>query len=307
MSTDGSPLGDRAAGLRTAHVPYVHHACRVGGTTDERQARRRGARAPRWHDRGVRRRHVRRVDGARPGAGADRLGWARCCCGSRRSPSRRSRASWWCTTPACRAARSRSSSNQCFRRHGWSCSVKRRSPGPSAASRPTSDGTLPGWADSDSRRHDAGGIGADIVAAVVVASHGRGEEVALTAALRAAGALHRARRQPQAGRSGARIARRRQRWHASRAHARRARHRRPVERRGRAVDHGRDRLDQASAIGSCARRHRGVGRHRHRSGVRDVGRDGRVVTPPRPRRRARVVLRKRLPSGHSPPTRPPTP
>ena len=57
---------------------------------------------------------------------------------------------------------------------------------------------------------DVAGIGAD-VSAVVVASHGRDEEVALTAALAGRGPVRRARRQPQARRGGARVARRRQR------------------------------------------------------------------------------------------------
>jgi len=71
------------------------------------------------------------------------------------------------------------------------------------------------------------------VAAVVVASHGRGEEPALEAALRA-DVLHRARREPDPGRSRAGLAQRP--GHRPGAQPGRARHRRPERTGDRAVD-----------------------------------------------------------------------
>ena len=94
----------------------------------QRQAGRRGARARRRHDRGVRRRHVRRVD---------RAGQALALLDSgeplllRICPDRgaaTSRASSSCTTRACPAARSRSSSSRSCRRRSSSSSATRRSP-----------------------------------------------------------------------------------------------------------------------------------------------------------------------------------
>ena len=135
----------------------------------------------------------------------------------------------------------------------------RRRPGGrarSARSRRTSGGTFP--TGGRRRRREPGSVPTS--SAVVVASHGRDEEVALTAALRAGVpyiGLVASRKRGEAVLASLDVdARRRE----PRAHARRARHRRPLERRGRAVDHGRDRVDPAAAVRAGDRRHHGIER-----------------------------------------------
>ena len=62
-------LAGRAATLAAAGTPFRVGDRRPGGTTDQRKARRFGARARRRPSRRVRRRRLRGVDSARPGAG----------------------------------------------------------------------------------------------------------------------------------------------------------------------------------------------------------------------------------------------
>ena len=82
-------------------------------------------------------------------------------------------------------------------------------------------------------------------------------------------------------------------------HAGRPRHRRPHTRGGRAVDLRRRRRPPAATRRArpVLRRRVDHRRHRHRSGVRDARRRGRVLAAPRPRRPAVLVLRDRLPAG----------
>ena len=114
--------GDRAPRSRTGR-PQLRRAAgavrarprRAGRAPDVGQAGRRGARAGRRHDRGLRRRDVRRVDRAGPEPGRCSTRASRCCCASRPTPRSRPRSRGTLhgrTTRACRAARSRSSSSR---------------------------------------------------------------------------------------------------------------------------------------------------------------------------------------------------
>ncbi len=134
-------------------------------------------------------------------------------------------------------------------------------------------------------------------AALVVASHGREETDALAAALRARGALRRARRQSQAWRGGGRWSRPLRVDESPGAHPGGLGHRRQHGGGDRPVDSGRHRCLTAEAFRSNARRWRRcslVISHGDRSGVPDDSGGDRVVVASRSRRRALLVLRKRL-------------
>ena len=281
MSADGSPLGDRAAGLRTARVPYVHARVVLAERPTSAKPGDEALVLAGWHDRGIRRRHVRRIDRARTGLGAASTPASRCCSGSPPSRSRRRRASWWCTTRACPAARSRSSSSRSCRRRGWWCSATPRWPAPCAPSRSTSDGmfppptstltsvvTRPGsestcrrWSSrataATRRSRSTAALLAEVPYVGLVASRKRGE--AVLASLEVDGAAARRVHTPAGLDIGARSS-------------------------------GEVALSIMAEIVSIRPRPSGRAladittstRDRHRPGVRDVGRHRRVVAPPRP-------------------------
>ena len=156
------------------------------------------------------------------------------------TPEPDSRASSSSTTRACRAARSRSSSSPCCRRRRWWCSATPRWP-----TRCVRSPSQLGW-DVPEPTTAMTGVGPvrPWSSSATAATRRRRSRPRM----RRRGRLHRARRQPQAGGGGARIARRLTR--RSRAACTRppGSTSAPVERRGRAVDHGRDRVDPAAAV-----------------------------------------------------------
>ena len=295
MTSTARSSVDRACGraARSARAVRARHG-RAGRAADARQARRRGARARRRHDRGLRRRDVRRVDGARPGAGAARLAASRCCCGSRPTPE-----------PPISPASS-SVHNPCLSGGTLEIFLEPVLPAPllvvvgdapiARALRRGSASALGYDGRTAVRRRDRRRTPRRSSSPRTAATRRRCSPPRCGPACRTSGwspAASAAR--PCSPRST--CARRRRRGSTPR----RARHRRPHAGGDRAVDPGRDRVasrPRPSGRADRRRRRRRVGGDRDRPGLRDDRRDRRGVAAPRPRRRGRyVVLRQRLPAG----------
>ena len=187
---------------------------------------------------------VRGGDGAGAGAGRCSTPARPCCCASRPTPRSREQPGKLTRraqpVPVRRDARDLPRTGRA-RAAGGRARRRPIAPALAAARRERSATTVAPWA----RGRDA--ADAD---AVVVASHGRDEEDGARRRARRRRALHRAGRQPQAGRGRARRRSTSTRRRAGpRAHARRARHRRAHARGGRAVDPRRDRRRRGRADG----------------------------------------------------------